>query len=254
METMLRLEGLRKNFGENEILRDISFTIEKGNVLSIIGPSGSGKSTTLRIITQLEKADDGTLEIGGRTLFRSVDGKSVYSGTKEEREIGLKTGLVFQSFNLFPHFTVMRNITEAQRAVLKRGKDESEEKAMQLLRKMGLEDKAKAYPYQLSGGQQQRVSIARALALDPEILFFDEPTSALDPELTREILKVIRGLAEEKMTMAVVTHEMNFARAISDYAIFMDGGVIVEEGAPEELFLDPKMQRTRDFIASFDEA
>ena len=248
---MLRLEGLRKNFGENEILRDISFTIEKGNVLSIIGPSGSGKSTTLRIITQLEKADDGTLEIGGRTLFRSVDGKSVYSGTKEEREIGLKTGLVFQSFNLFPHFTVMRNITEAQRAVLKRGKDEAEEKAMQLLRKMGLEDKAKAYPYQLSGGQQQRVSIARALALDPEILFFDEPTSALDPELTREILKVIRGLAEEKMTMAVVTHEMTFARAISDYAIFMDGGVIVEEGAPEELFLDPKMQRTRDFIASF---
>ena len=235
METMLRLKGLKKNFGENAILRDISFTIEKGNVLSIIGPSGSGKSTTLRIITQLEKADDGSLEIGGRTLFRSYDGKSVYPGIKEEREIGLMTGLVFQSFNLFPHFTVLRNITEAQRAVLRRGKDEAEYKAMELLKKMGLEDKAKSYPYQLSGGQQQRVSIARALALDPAILFFDEPTSALDPELTREI-------------------EMNFARAISDYAIFMDGGVIVEEGKPDELFLNPQMQRTRDFIASFDEA
>lgn len=254
METMLRLKGLKKNFGENAILRDISFTIEKGNVLSIIGPSGSGKSTTLRIITQLEKADDGTLEIGGRTLFRSYDGKSVYPGIKEEREIGLMTGLVFQSFNLFPHFTVLRNITEAQRAVLRRGKDEAEYKAMELLKKMGLEDKAKSYPYQLSGGQQQRVSIARALALDPAILFFDEPTSALDPELTREILKVIRSLAEERMTMAVVTHEMNFARAISDYTIFMDGGVIVEEGKPDELFLNPQMQRTRDFIASFDEA
>ena len=253
MEEMIRLAGLRKSFGENDVLRDISFTLEKGKVLSIIGPSGSGKSTTLRIITQLERADDGTLEIAGKTLFRSVDGKAVYAKPQEEREIGLKTGLVFQAFNLFPHFTVLRNITEAQRAVLRKSREEAEAKAIALLRKMGLEDKAGDYPYQLSGGQQQRVSIARALALDPEVLFFDEPTSALDPELTREILRVIRELAEEKMTMVVVTHEMHFARLISDHAIFMDKGVIVEEGSPEELFGAPKEERTRRFIASFEE-
>ena len=246
---MIRLSGLRKSFAGIEILKDISFTLDAGNVLSIIGPSGSGKSTTLRIITQLERADDGTLTVDGDTLFRSVDGKAVYD-RENERKIGLKTGLVFQSFNLFPHFSVLRNVMEAQRAVLKRGKDEAEAKAMALLRKMGLEDKARMYPFQLSGGQQQRVSIARALALDPKILFFDEPTSALDPELTREILHVIRALAEEKMTMAVVTHEMHFAKAISDNAIFMDGGVIVEEGT--SLFSDPKEERTRRFIASFE--
>ncbi len=250
---MIRLKGLKKAFGGIEILKDISFTLEKGNVLSIIGPSGSGKSTTLRIITQLERADDGNLEIAGHTLFSSVNGKAVYAKPEEERKIGLKTGLVFQSFNLFPHFSVLRNITEAQRAVLHRTKAEAEEKAITLLKKMGIEDKAKQYPYQLSGGQQQRVSIARALALDPEVLFFDEPTSALDPELTREILKVIRELAEERMTMAVVTHEMHFARAISDWAIFMDKGVIVEEGEPDMLFGDPKEERTKKFIASFED-
>ena len=253
MEQMIKLQGLRKSFGSTEVLRDISFTLDRGSVLSIIGPSGSGKSTTLRIITQLERADDGLLEIAGHTLFSSVDGRAVYAKPDEERRIGLKTGLVFQSFNLFPHFTVLRNITEAQRAVLKRPREEAEEKAMSLLRKMGIEDKAKQYPYQLSGGQQQRVSIARALALDPEVLFFDEPTSALDPELTREILKVIRELAEEKMTMVVVTHEMHFARAISDWAIFMDKGVIVEEGMPDELFGNPREERTRKFIASFED-
>ena len=253
METMIKLTGLSKAFGDIEVLKDISFTLDKGNVLSIIGPSGSGKSTTLRIITQLERADDGTLEIAGQRLFSSVNGKAVYAKPEEERRIGLKTGLVFQSFNLFPHFTVMRNITEAQRAVLHRSKDEAEEKALTLLRKMGIEDKANQYPYQLSGGQQQRVSIARALALDPEVLFFDEPTSALDPELTREILKVIRELAEERMTMVVVTHEMHFARAISDWAIFMDRGVIVEEGEPEQLFGSPSVERTRKFIASFED-
>lgn len=250
---MIRLENLSKSFGETEVLRDISFTLEKGQVLSIIGPSGSGKSTMLRIITQLEKADSGTLTVDGDVMFRNVGGKAVYASSDDLRRIGLKTGLVFQSFNLFPHFSVLRNITEAQRAVLKRSKEEAEEKAMGLLKKMGLEEKASCYPYQLSGGQQQRVSIARALALDPEVLFFDEPTSALDPELTREILKVIRTLAEEKMTMAVVTHEMNFARAISDWAIFMDGGVIVEEGEPERLFLSPQAERTKKFIMSFDE-
>ena len=250
---MIKLANLSKSFGTTEVLRDISFTLEKGQVLSVIGPSGSGKSTMLRIITQLEKADSGTLEVAGETMFRTVDGKAAYESPEKLRRIGLKTGLVFQSFNLFPHFSVLRNITEAQRAVLRRTKDEAEEKAMGLLRKMGLEDRAYSYPYQLSGGQQQRVSIARALALDPEVLFFDEPTSALDPELTREILKVIRTLAEEKMTMAVVTHEMHFARAISDWAIFMDGGVIVEEGEPESLFGSPKAERTKKFIKSFEE-
>lgn len=253
MKEMIRLSGLRKSFGNLDVLKDISFTLEEGSVLSIIGPSGSGKSTTLRIITQLEKADDGSLEIAGHTLFSSVMGKAVYARPEEERLIGLKTGLVFQNFNLFPHFSVLRNITEAQRAVLKRPKEYAEEKAMKLLEKMGIADKARQYPYQLSGGQQQRVSIARALALDPEVLFFDEPTSALDPELTREILKVIRELAEERMTMVVVTHEMHFARAISDHAIFMDRGVIVEQGSPDELFGNPKEERTRQFIASFED-
>ena len=249
MDKMIELENLSKSFGEVEVIRNISFSIHRGEVLSIIGPSGSGKSTMLRIVTQLERADNGTLKVDGETLFRSIDGHAVYD-RENERKIGRKTGLVFQSFNLFPHFSVLRNVTEAQRAVLGRSRAEAEEKAMSLLRKMGLEDKWKMYPWQLSGGQQQRVSIARALALDPEILFFDEPTSALDPELTREILHVIRSLAEEKMTMAVVTHEMHFARAISDNAIFMDRGVIVEEGT--SLFSDPQEKRTRQFIASFE--
>ncbi len=253
MREMIKLENLSKSFAGLEVIKNISFTLSEGEVLSIIGPSGSGKSTMLRIITQLERADNGTLSVDGMTMFRSVDGKAVYSKPEELRKIGLKMGLVFQSFNLFPHFSVLRNITEAQRAVLKRDKAEAEDKAMNLLKKMGIADKANQYPFQLSGGQQQRVSIARALALDPEMLFFDEPTSALDPELTREILKVIRELAEEKMTMAVVTHEMHFARAISDYAIFMDKGVIAEEGAPDELFGNPKEERTRKFIASFEE-
>ena len=253
MREMIKLENLSKSFAGLEVIKNISFTLSEGEVLSIIGPSGSGKSTMLRIITQLERADNGTLSVDGMTMFRSVDGRAVYSKPEELRKIGLKMGLVFQSFNLFPHFSVLRNITEAQRAVLKRDKAEAEDKAMNLLKKMGIADKANQYPFQLSGGQQQRVSIARALALDPEMLFFDEPTSALDPELTREILKVIRELAEEKMTMAVVTHEMHFARAISDYAIFMDKGVIAEEGAPDELFGNPKEERTRKFIASFEE-
>ena len=253
MGKMIELENLSKSFGELEVLKSISFSLEEGNVLSIIGPSGSGKSTMLRIITQLEKADDGTLTIDGSTLFESIDGKARYVDLDEQRNILLKTGLVFQQFNLFPHFSVLRNITEAQMAVLKRPREEAEEIAMSLLKKMDLADRVRSYPFQLSGGQKQRVSIARALALNPKVLFFDEPTSALDPELTREILKVIRELAEEKMTMVVVTHEMNFAKATSDYAIFMDGGVIVEEGEPNELFGNPKMERTKKFIRSFSE-
>ncbi len=253
MEEMIRAENIRKSFGDTEVLKDISFTLEKGEVLSIIGPSGSGKSTLLRIITQLETADGGSLSIGGESLFEDKGGAAVYRKEKERRRIALRTGLVFQGFNLFPHFSVLRNVTEAERAVLKMDKAEAEEKAMKLLRRMGLEDKAKSYPSELSGGQKQRVSIARALALDPEVLFFDEPTSALDPELTREILHVIRDLAEDKMTMVVVTHEMNFARGISSWAVFMDGGGIVEEGKPEELFVSPQKDRTRKFLSSFED-
>ncbi len=251
MEEMIKAEGIRKSFGETEVLKNISFTLNKGDVLSVIGPSGSGKSTLLRIITQLELADGGSLSIGGESLFEDKNGIAVYKKEKERRRIGLRTGLVFQNFNLFPHFSVLRNVTEAERAVLKMDKAEAEAKAMKLLKRMGLEEKAKAYPSELSGGQKQRVSIARALALDPEVLFFDEPTSALDPELTREILKVIRDLAEEKMTMVVVTHEMNFAKGISDWALFMDKGVIVEEGKPEQIFDSPEKERTRKFLSSF---
>ncbi len=253
MRAMIKAEGIRKSFKETEVLKSISFTLTKGEVLSVIGPSGSGKSTLLRIITQLETADGGSLSIGGEKLFEEKNGVLVYQKEKERRRIGLRCGLVFQNFNLFPHFTVLRNVTEAERAVLKMDMDEAEDKAINLLKRMGLEDKALSYPGQLSGGQKQRVSIARALALDPEVLFFDEPTSALDPELTREILKVIRDLAEEKMTMVVVTHEMNFAKGISDWAIFMDKGVIVEEGKPEQLFDSPEKERTRKFISSFED-
>ncbi len=253
MQEMIKAESIRKNFGKTEVLKDISFVLNKGDVLSIIGPSGSGKSTLLRIITQLETADGGSLKIAGESLFENNNGVAVYRKEKERRRIALRTGLVFQNFNLFPHFSVLRNVTEAERAVLKMDKAEAEEKALALLRRMGLEDKASSYPSSLSGGQRQRVSIARALALDPEVLFFDEPTSALDPELTREILKVIRDLAEDKMTMVVVTHEMNFAKGISDWAIFMDKGVIVEEGKPERIFTSPEKERTRRFISSFED-
>lgn len=252
-DIMVKAEHIQKSFGSTEVLKDISFSLEKGKVLSIIGPSGSGKSTLLRIITQLETADGGSLTIDGDSLFKSQNGKAVYASTKEMHSIMLKTGLVFQSFNLFPHFTVMRNITEAQRAVLSRSKEEAEERAVEVLKDMNLLDKAYSYPSQLSGGQKQRVSIARALVMDPKILFFDEPTSALDPELTRQVLSVIRDLSEKDMTMVVVTHEMNFARSISDWAIFMENGYIVEEGEPEVLFCDPKEERTKTFITSFKE-
>lgn len=248
---MLEARDIRKSFGDTEVLKGISFTLDKAQVLSVIGPSGSGKSTLLRIVTQLEKADGGSLVIDGIPLFNDTPSGCLYN-RENMKAVSRKTGLVFQNFNLFPHFSVLRNITEAQRAVLGRSREESEAKAFGLLKKMGLEDKARSYPYQLSGGQAQRVSIARALAMDPEILFFDEPTSALDPELTREILSVIRELKEEKMTMVVVTHEMNFAKGISDKVIFMDKGVIVEEGEGDELFTNPRNERTRLFLSNYD--
>ena len=252
---VIRVEHLKKTFYSKDkkldVIKDISFNVNKGEVIGIIGPSGSGKSTLLRCITQLEQPDGGSISICGQSLVKDENGKAVLSEKSILRECALKTGLVFQNFNLFPHFSVLRNITEAQIHVLHKSKEEAVETAMSLLKKMGLETKADDYPCQLSGGQQQRVSIARALALKPEVLFFDEPTSALDPELTGEILKVIRSLAEEKMTMVIVTHEMAFARDCADRIIFMDGGVIVEEGAAAELVNNPKNERTKAFLSKY---
>ena len=245
-EAILAIRGLQKSFGETAVLRDISLSVEPGNVVSVIGPSGSGKSTLLRCASFLETADGGDILYDGQYALR--DG--VYASKNDLNRFRTLFGMVFQSFNLFPHYSVMKNICEPP---VLRGKDreETREKAVELLRKMGLEGKENAYPCQLSGGQQQRVAIARALALEPEILYFDEPTSALDPELTGEVLKVIRQLADDHMTMVVVTHEMPFARAVSNRVIFMDGGYIVEEGHPEEVFGDPKQERTKQFLANY---
>ena len=249
---MLEIKNLSKSFGKLEVLKDISFTVEKGQAVSIIGPSGSGKSTLLRCVNQLEKADGGTIDICGISMMTADEnGKAVYANPKTLRDVRLKIGLVFQNFNLFPHFSVLRNITEAPMCVLGKSRAEAEATAMELLGKMGLESKAHEYPCNLSGGQQQRVSIARALALNPEMLFFDEPTSALDPEPTGEILKVIRSLAEEQMTMVIVTHEMAFAKQVSDRVIFMDGGVIIENGTPEEVFEQSQNERTRQFLQRY---
>ncbi len=247
MENLLEVRNLKKSFGKLCVLEDISFNVEKGKVVAIIGPSGSGKSTLLRCLTQLERADSGEVTVCGEEMLT----KDGYRDAKTLREIRLKTGLVFQNFNLFPHFSVLRNITEAPVRVLKRDKAEAKQNAMELLKKMGLETKADSYPCELSGGQQQRVSIARALTLNPDILFFDEPTSALDPELTGEILKVIKELAAEGMTMVVVTHEMSFARDVADHVIFMENGVIVEQNEPSVLFGENASDRVKQFLARF---
>ena len=235
---MLRAEHLVKGFDGLSVLRDITLSVNQGETVAIIGRSGSGKSTLLRCLNNLEKAAGGTIEIDGQPLVK--DG--VYAPEKELRRLCLKMGYVFQNFNLFPHMSVLRNLTEAQCCVLKRNKEKARAYARALLKKVGLSDKESAYPFQLSGGQQQRVAIARALALDPEILCFDEPTSALDPELTQEVLAVIRGLAVEGRTMIVVTHEMSFAREVADRVVYMAEGVIVAEGAPEEVFNDPRVK------------
>jgi polar amino acid transport system ATP-binding protein len=246
---VVSVEHLSKSFGELRVLTDISFSVHQGEVLAIIGPSGSGKSTLLRCVTHLETASSGSISICGT---RILDG-GAYADRATLRAALLQLGLVFQDFNLFPHFSVLRNITEAQVRVLRRAERQAREVALALLEKMGLADKAAAYPCQLSGGQKQRVSIARALALDPKVLFFDEPTSALDPELTGEILKVMRALAAEKMTMVVVTHEMGFAREVADRAMLMDAGVVVEEGPARELIDNPRSERTRAFLRRFSE-
>jgi polar amino acid transport system ATP-binding protein len=250
---ILSVKNLQKSFDELDVIKDISLDVEEGQVVAVIGPSGSGKSTFLRCINQLERVDGGMISICGQDMIKDYkNGKPVYAPPAELKNIKQQIGLIFQNFNLFPHFSVLRNIAEAPMVVLGQSRKEAQKNARRLLEKMGLSDKEDAYPCQLSGGQQQRVSIARALALNPKVLFFDEPTSALDPELTGEILKVIRGLAAEKMTMVIVTHEMSFARDVADYVIFMDGGVIVEQGNPQEVISNPKSERTRAFLNRFE--
>ena len=249
---ILEMSGIQKSFGGLEVLKDITLHVDSGEVVSVIGPSGSGKSTLLRCATFLETIDAGEIRYMGQTAATTGDqGRAVYLNHSELNKVKRYFGLVFQQFNLFPHYSVLKNIMDAPVSVQKRPKEEVHKEAMELLRKMNLENRADAYPCQLSGGQQQRVAIARALALKPSILFFDEPTSALDPELTGEVLKVIRQLAEEKMTMVVVTHEMPFARAVSNRVIFMDKGVIVEQGHPEEVFGNPREERTVQFLRNY---
>ena len=247
---VLRMENIRKSFGDNEVLKGVSLEVNEGEVLSIIGPSGGGKSTLLRCATLLETADDGIISYMGDPVTH-IDPNGKMSYAKDLNKFRKVFGLVFQNFNLFPHYSVLRNIIDAPITVLKRDKKEAIAEAKALLKKMGLEGKENLYPCELSGGMQQRVSIVRALAMKPEILFFDEPTSALDPELTGEVLKVIKQLAEEKMTMVIVTHEMSFARAVSDRVIFLDGGLVVEEGNPEEVFANTKSERTKQFLENY---
>jgi len=246
--SILSIRSLQKSFDSLTVLEDISLSVERGDVISIIGPSGSGKSTLLRCACFLERADGGDILYDGQYAVK--DG--VYASKTELSRFRTKFGLVFQNFQLFPHYSVLKNITEAP-ILHGENRDEVQARGLELMRKMGLEGKEKAYPYQLSGGQQQRVAIARALAMRPEVLFFDEPTSALDPELTGEVLKVIRQLAEEKMTMVVVTHEMPFARAVSNQVVFMAGGVIVEQGDPEAVFGNPREERTKQFLRVFEQ-
>ena len=248
--SILEIKNIKKSFGEDlEVLQDISLAVEEGEVVSILGPSGSGKSTLLRCATFLEQIDSGSIAYGGKVY---VENDTAGNAKKPERakilEAQSNFGLVFQVFNLFPHFSVLKNVMDAPVKNQKRPKQEVEKEARALLAKMGLEGKEDAYPCELSGGQKQRVAIARALALRPKMLYFDEPTSALDPEITAEILRVLKGLAAEKMTMVIVTHEIDFARAVSDRVIFMDGGKVVEEGRPEEVIDNPKNERTKAFL------
>ncbi len=256
MSNLLEIKNLKKQFEDQEVLevlKDISFSVKEGDVVSILGPSGSGKTTLLRCATMLEKVTSGEIiYLGEHAVKNDENGNAVYSKSNDLKRIQGYFGLVFQNFNLFPHYNVMKNIMDAPVNIHKRDFDEVEAQCVKLLEKMGLADKMEAYPYQLSGGQQQRVAIARALAMNPKILFFDEPTSALDPELTGEILKVIRELAEEKMTMVIVTHEINFAREVSNRVIFMENGVIVEDGTPEEVIDNPKNERTKEFLCKFE--
>lgn len=251
--SILQIKNLEKSYDNTPVLKGISLNINDGEIISIIGSSGSGKSTLLRCLTRLETIDKGEIIIDKDNMVTSNGNKVTYANDEILKRIRLKTGLVFQNFNLFPHYTVLRNITEAPIHVAGIDKEKAKKKAYELLDRLGLREKADAYPYQLSGGQSQRVSIARALALNPKVLFFDEPTSALDPELTGEVLKVIKSLTNLNMTMVIVTHEMGFAKEISDRMIFMDEGVIVEDKTPEELF-NSTNERTKAFLGKFHEA
>ena len=248
---LVSLSHARKSFGKTEVLKDISLSVEQGQVVAIIGPSGGGKSTLLRCMTLLETLDGGSLSYGDLAVATDGGSGSVYGGKSVLSQAKTRFGLVFQNFNLFPHYTVLKNIADAPLSVQKRPKDQVMAQAHELLVKMGLEGKENMVPCELSGGQQQRVAIARALALNPDVLFFDEPTSALDPELTKGVLKVIRDLADEHMTMVIVTHEMSFARDVADHIIFMDGGYIVEEGPAEQVINNPQQERTKLFLANY---
>ena len=247
---LVKLDHAKKSFGDTAVLKDISLTVEEGEVLAIIGPSGGGKSTLLRCCTLLETLDGGSLSFADVAVTTDNGSGAVYSDKKTLAKARTHFGLVFQNFNLFPHYTVMKNLIDAPVSVQKKSKADAEAKARELLVKMGLEGKEDMVPCELSGGQQQRVAIARALMLDPDVLFFDEPTSALDPELTKGVLKVIRDLAEEHMTMVIVTHEMKFARDVADHVIFMDGGVIVEQGSAVDVIDNPQHSRTKAFLHS----
>ena len=246
---LLEMNHIKKSFDGQEVLKDISIHVDEGEVLSIIGPSGSGKSTMLRCATMLETIDDGEIIYLGDAAAVSRDGHAVYAKAADLKKIHNYYGLVFQNFNLFPHYSVLKNITDAPMRVQKRGKAEVYAEARELLRKMGLEDREKAYPYQLSGGQQQRVSIARALAMKPKILFFDEPTSALDPEMVGEVLEIMKELARDGMTMVVVTHEMGFAREVASRVMFINEGQIQEENTPKEFFSHPENPRLCEFLS-----
>ncbi|OIK06301.1 amino acid ABC transporter ATP-binding protein [Bacillus sp. MUM 13] len=242
---MIILDGLKKRFNDLEVLKGIDLSIEKGKTAVIIGPSGSGKTTLLRCLNLLEIPDEGSIVLGNKNMSFNDGSKT---NKKEVVAFRQQTGMVFQNYNLFPHLTAVENIMEGQVIVLKRSKQEARKKAMDLLDKVGLADRADMYPHQLSGGQQQRISIARAMAMDPEVLLFDEPTSALDPELVGEVLKVMKNLAEEGMTMVVVTHEMQFANDVADTVVFMDQGVIAEKGTPEEVLVNTRNKRTLQFL------
>lgn len=248
-ENILCLKNIQKRFDSKEVLKDINLEVNKGEIVSIIGPSGSGKSTLLRCATFLETIDGGTIRYLGKDIIKTTkDGKVLYPPKAELQKAYLNFGLVFQNFNLFPHYSVIKNIVDAPIHNQKREKEEVYAQARELLAKLGLADKENAYPCELSGGQQQRVAIARALALNSKILFFDEPTSALDPEITAGILRVMKDLAAEHMTMVIVTHEIDFAKAVSDKVIFMDGGMVIEEGKPEDVIDHPSSERTKAFL------
>ncbi len=247
--SLLEVKDIKKSYKDLEVLKGVSLTMEEGEVVSVIGPSGSGKSTFLRCATMLENIDSGSLIYNGSTAVKTdANGKIIFADYNELKKIRSYFSMVFQNFNLFPHYNVLKNITDAPVNVLKQDKDTAIKNAMHLLETVGLDGKENSYPCELSGGQQQRVAIARALAMNPKIIFFDEPTSALDPEITAGVLKILKKLAQEKKTMLIVTHEISFARNISDRVIFMDGGHIIEQGTPEEVIDNPKNERTKQFL------